>query len=419
MVKVLVIGQGGREHAIVKSLAQAPSVAEIHVIPGSEGMSREALCHPLDWRKTEELIGFCLRTEIDFVFIGPEDPLVEGLAEKLRDRGILAIGPNQEAAQLEGSKIYAKTFMEQAGVPTARYAIVNSVASVREASSKFAPPFVLKADGLAAGKGVFICKTLEDLLEKSADLFEKKIFGEAGAQALLEEFQAGWELSYLVLTNGRDAQALPLAQDHKRLRDGDEGLNTGGMGTVAPLKIDEMLRGRIEEDIVDPSIRLLEKKGLVYRGILFIGLMITPDGPKVIEYNVRLGDPETQVILPLLDIDTGTLFHELARGRLLPFQPRQVHAACVIMAAEGYPENPVKGTVIEGDLQTDSPIGYFVHAGTKKNPDGNWVTNGGRVLGAVGLGSNLKEALKSAYAQSEKARWSGLQKRSDIGKKIL
>lgn len=418
-MKVLIIGQGGREHALVKSLARAPSVSEIHVVPGNDGMSREALCHPLDWRETETLIGFCIRTEIDFVFIGPEDPLVEGLAEKLRERGILAVGPNQEAARLEGSKIFAKTFMEQAGVPTAPFAIVESVEATLAAAKNFTPPYVLKADGLAAGKGVFICKTLPELEESARDLFERRTLGSAGAQALLEQFQPGWELSYLVLTNGHASRALPIAQDHKRLRDHDEGPNTGGMGTVAPLVIDATLRARIEKEIVAPSIRLLEQKGLVFRGVLFIGLMITENGPTVLEYNVRFGDPETQVILPLLDVDAGLLFHELACGRLMDFNLRQMHSACVIEAAEGYPDQPVKGTPIVGDLSDESATAYFIHAGTKRSNEGGWLVNGGRVLGAVGLGSSMREAVSAAYSQSSKARWKGQQKRGDIGQKVL
>jgi phosphoribosylamine--glycine ligase len=418
-MKVLVIGQGGREHAFVKALARSPSVTEIHALPGNDGIAREALCHKLDWRDTEALIGLCVRTEIDYVFIGPEDPLVDGLAERLRERGILVVGPNREAAQLEGSKIFAKTFMAESGVPTAAFEIVDSVASVKSALPKFTPPYVLKADGLAAGKGVFICKTEAELLKNASDLFEKKILGSAGDRALLEQFQPGWEMSYILLTNGRESRALPVAQDHKRLLDGDEGPNTGGMGTVAPLDVDPTLRARIETEIVAPTLRLIETKGLVFRGILFIGLMITEEGPTVLEFNTRFGDPETQVILPLIDGDVGQLFAQLARGHLVPFGTRQMHAACVVLAAEGYPDHPVKGTLIEGDLQSESASTYFVHAGTKKDSEGRWTVQGGRVIGAVGCGTNIREAVKGAYAQSEKIRWHGMQKRGDIGKRFL
>jgi phosphoribosylamine--glycine ligase len=265
---------------------------------------------------------------------------------------------------------------------------------------------------------VFICKTREDLLEKSRELFDKKILGNAGSRALLEQFQPGWELSYLVLTNGREWRTLPLAQDHKRLRDGDEGPNTGGMGTVAPLHIPTNLREQIETKIVAPSIALMEKKSMIFRGILFIGIMVTADGPMVLEYNTRFGDPETQVILPLIDGDVGKIFAELARGKLLPVSTREMSAACVIMAAEGYPDSPVKGVPLEGDLDFESTNNYFIHAGTKRQGDGRWVTNGGRVLGAMGFGSSTKEAIECAYKTAAKVTWTGMQMRSDIGSKV-
>ncbi len=417
-MKVLVIGQGGREHALVHALSQCSSVTDIHAIPGSSGMSREALCHDMDWRKSNELIEFCLRTEIDFVMIGPEDPLVEGLSDRLRERGILVVGPSAEAAQLEGSKIFAKKFMQEAKVPTAACEIVSSWADVQNVVSKFTPPYVLKADGLAAGKGVFICKTLAELEAAAKDLFENKILGDAGNQALLEQFMPGWELSYLILTNGKSWQTLPLAQDHKRLQDGDQGPNTGGMGTVAPLKIDDSLREQIEKQIVAPSVAHLQEKNYLYRGILFIGVMVTEQGPQVLEFNCRFGDPETQVILPLVDGDLGVLLKELAQGKLQPIKQKKLFASCVVMAAPGYPMNPEKNLAIEGDLSKATEMSYFLHAGTKKDSDGRWLTKGGRVLNAVGLGSSIQESLANAYEQSNQVRWMGLQKRNDIGSKV-
>lgn len=414
-MKVLVIGGGGREHAIVKALSRSPKVTEIHAIPGNDGMAREALCHPLDWKNTDSLIQFCLRTEIDYVFIGPDDPVVDGLAERLRERGILTVGPNKEAAQLEGSKIAAKRFMAEASVPTAAFVEVDSVESLKRHLHSFTPPYVLKADGLAAGKGVFICKTVEDLLQAGRSLFEKKSLGAAGERALLEQFQPGWELSYFVLTNGHSHVSLPVAQDHKRLRENNEGPNTGGMGTVAPLALSEELRQRIEKEVVEPTVKTLEAKGLIYRGVIFLGLMITEKGPQLLEYNVRFGDPETQVLLPLIEGDCGEIFLQLSRGELQPIRTKSLHSACVILAAEGYPDAPVKGTPIEGNLFDESSSSYFIHAGTKKTPEGSWVVNGGRVLGAVGLGSTREEALKNAYAQAGKVKWKGLQMRQDIG----
>lgn len=418
-MKILVIGQGGREHAIVKALAQSPKVSQIHLIPGNDGMAREAMCHAVDWRDTQAVVDLCLRTEVDYVFIGPEDPLVDGLADRLRERGILCVGPNRGAALLEGSKIAAKTFMEEAGVPTARFAVVDSVAAVEGALPSFTPPYVLKADGLAAGKGVFICKTKEQLLEASRDLFERRTLGASGERALLEQFQPGWELSYLILTNGQEWVSLPVAQDHKRLADGDEGPNTGGMGTLAPLPLDAELRARIEESVVKPTVRHLGHRGDVYRGVVFIGLMITEDGPTVLEYNTRFGDPETQVILPLLEGDWAQVFHDLARGKVAPLQWKSVHACCVVLAAEGYPDRVVKGTRIEGDLTAEGPSSYFIHAGTKKTAEGTWVVNGGRTLGAVGIGRDASEAIRLAYEQAKKVFWQGIQSRSDIGKRWL
>ncbi|MGE3760094.1 MAG: phosphoribosylamine--glycine ligase, partial [Pseudobdellovibrionaceae bacterium] len=304
-MKVLVLGSGGREHALVKALNQSPSVTEVHVIPGNAGMTREALCHSLDWKNTEEIIKFCNRTEIDYVMVGPEDPLVAGIGDLLRERGILVVGPSREGAQLEGSKIFAKEFMIEAKVPTAPYFIVESVEQTLKAAKDFPAPYVLKADGLAAGKGVFICKTLEDLKAAATDLFEKRILGAAGSRALLEKFMPGWELSFLVLTNGSSYEVLPLAQDHKRLSDGDQGPNTGGMGTVAPLKISAGLREQIENQIIKPSVQLMDQKNLIFSGVLFVGIMVTEQGAQVLYFNTRFGDPETQVILTLLEGDWG------------------------------------------------------------------------------------------------------------------
>lgn len=415
-MKVLVLGQGGREHALVHQLAHSPSVNEVHVAPGNDGMKQHALCHEWDWKDTSRIIDFCLRTEIELVLIGPEDPLVDGLADRLRERGLLVVGPGSEGAQMEGSKIFAKEIMSEAKVPTAKYALVNSVMSCLNEAKNFTPPYVLKADGLCAGKGVVICKTLDELKTAAADFFEKKIFGKAGERAILEQFTPGWELSYLVLTNGQDFQALPIAQDHKRLKNNDEGPNTGGMGTVAPLKIDENLRARIENEIVKPTIATLQKRGIVYRGFIFFGIMVTESGPSLLEYNCRLGDPETQVVLPLLQNDFGQLMKDLAMGKLQALQFRPLHATCVVMAAPGYPMNPQKGVPIEGDVLAGTASSYFLVAGAKRLPQA-WQTNGGRVLCAIGLGSTRNEAIEKAYAQARHVTWAGLQFREDIGKK--
>jgi phosphoribosylamine--glycine ligase len=416
-MKILVIGQGGREHALVRAFAMSPSVSEVHVLPGSDGMSKEALCHSIDWRDFEAVVQFCVKNEISFVFVGPEDPLVSGLCDFLRERGILAVGPSKEAAQLEGSKVFAKHFMQDAKIPTAFFEEVYSVNDVVRLSGRFTPPYVLKADGLAAGKGVFICKTLDELKMCAEDLFDRQTLGAAGAKAILEQYTPGWELSYLIVTNGTEFQTLPLSQDHKRLLDGDEGPNTGGMGTVAPVKISEELQSQIEEKIIKPTLQQLQQRHFIYRGVLYFGLMINEKGPSLLEYNCRFGDPETQVILPLLDGDIGHVFREVALGKCPPLKTKNIFASCVVMAAPGYPNLPEKGVQIEGDIESQSNSSYFIHAGTKAT-NHTWTTNGGRVLCALGLGSTLQESLLLAYTQSNKVKWRGLQKRHDIGAKF-
>lgn len=419
-MKVLVVGQGGREHALVRALRSSPSVVEVHALSGNDGMERIARCHhAVSWEKFDDVNALIRREGIDLVVVGPEVPLAGGLSDALRAQGVVVFGPSAEAARLESSKVFSKEFMIEAGVPTARSEVVASVEDVRRAAVRFVPPYVLKADGLAAGKGVVICKTMEELEAAARDFFVKRIFrgpeSDAGSCALLEEFSPGYEVSYLVLTNGRDFEPLIPAQDHKRLRDGDEGPNTGGMGVVAPMPLDAALRERIDDEIARPVIRHLEKRGLLYRGVLYIGLMITPSGPSVIEFNVRFGDPEAQVILPLLEGDWAQVFKRIALGELPRLQWKTMASACVVLAAEGYPDNPVKGAVISGDPLSGSESRYFLHAGTKFDSSRGWTTAGGRVLNAIGLGATVSEALSNAYAQAQEVSWPGLQLRRDIG----
>jgi phosphoribosylamine--glycine ligase len=413
-MRVIVFGAGGREHALVKALAASPSVSEVHAVPGSDGIALEALCHavdPLDFTRLGALLD---RFSFDLAVIGPEAYLDKGLGDFLRSKGIPTVGPGQTAARLESSKSFAKKFMVESGVPTAAFAEVSSAEDVEAAALKFKPPYVLKLDGLAAGKGVFICSTIEELQEKADQVFRRKSFGSAGKQALLEEFQSGEELSCLVLTNGSEFEILPLMQDHKRLKDKDEGPNTGGMGVVGPLKISEDLKNELVEKVVRPSVKGLERMGLDFKGVLFIGVMMTAKGPSVLEYNVRFGDPEAQGIMPLLDGDWGLVLKDLARGKLESLKWKPLYSACVVLAAPGYPEQPEKGVRIEGDLDHQTPSSYFLHAGTVYQ-DKFWVTQGGRVLNAVGVGFSLEEALKKAYAQAEAVRFRGLQMRKDLG----
>jgi len=404
---------------LVKAFQLSPTVTEVHVIPGSDGMAQESICHKdLDWRDFEKVIQFCTRLGIDFVMVGPEDPLVAGLCDALRERGIHSVGPDRDAAQLEGSKIFAKQFMAEAGIPTSPFQIVQSVEETLEASAFFTPPYVLKADGLCAGKGVFICKTKEELRAAAEKLFVQKIFSEAGARALLEQFIPGYEVSYLILTNGEESATLPMAQDHKRLLDGDQGPNTGGMGTLAPVALSDSLRRQIETDIVAPIVRQLGQRQFVYRGVLFIGLMITEKGPQVLEFNTRFGDPETQVILPLLDHDVAQLFLALSKGEVQKIKVKSLAATCVIMAARGYPESPEKGHPIQGLNEPNDPNSWVIHSGTLKK-EGQYFTHGGRVVGCVGVGTTLEISRQEAYRLTERISWEGSHFRHDIGAQLL
>lgn len=418
-MNILVIGSGGREHALIKSFRKSNRVQKIFASPGREGFSPESEAVYLDWKKPEQIIEFCKTKSIDFVFIGPEEPLVLGLADELRNANILTIGPGKSAAQLEGSKVQSKNFMNEANIPTAFSVIVSSVTEVKKSLHLFTPPYVLKADGLCAGKGVFICQSEHELIDRAAALFEQKILGEAGRSALLEQFSPGWELSYLVVTNGEKHFTLPLAQDHKRLLAGNEGPNTGGMGAVAPLQIDSNLRKTIENKIVLPTLKQIQKNNWVYRGVIFIGIMVTPEGPSVLEYNVRFGDPETQVILPLIENDTADFFYQLAQGLLSELVINQKSAACVVLAAEGYPDSPIKGQPLAETLnvalklQTQSE-GYVLHAGTKKE-NAHFVSDGGRVINCVGIGDSMDQAILRAYKIVDSSVGKGLIFRKDIG----
>lgn len=417
-MRFLVVGQGGREHALVRALKSSPSVTEVHAVSGSAGMAQEAICHPFSLNDLSEWDSLLKKQSFDCVVVGPEVPLADGLADYLRAKGIATIGPNQMAAKLEASKVFAKEFMVSAGVPTARHVLVDSLSSCLESAKQFEAPYVLKVDGLAAGKGVFICKHGQELEVAAKAIFVERIFGDAGSKALLEEFQAGEEISYLVLTNGREFQPLPVSQDHKRLLDGDQGPNTGGMGVVGPVEIDDGLRARIHSEIVEPTLRQISGMGLLYRGVLYFGIMVTKNGPSLLEYNVRFGDPEAQVILPLFAGDWGAVFLRLANGELEHLNWKPLSATCVVLAAPGYPEQPALGVPISGDLSAQTASSYFLHAGTRLE-QGIWQTVGGRVLNAVGIDATLTGAIKAAYQRARSVQWPGMRMRSDIGKKQI
>ena len=345
-MRVLVVGKGGREHAIVRGLASGKMAAEIYALPGNPGMV-QAECHNISPSDSAAVVQFCSEKNIDLVVIGPEDPLAEGLSDILRDQGFTVFGPDQRAAQLEASKIASKQFMKKYNIPTAPFAEVASVDDVKAVVKDFTAPYVLKADGLAAGKGVFICPTEEDLLEKAALIFEQDHLGKAGHQAIVEQFQEGYELSYFILTNGTQYVSLPLAQDHKKLSRGDQGPNTGGMGTVAPMTLSVMDQQRIAAEVLERTVAGFKKEDFLYRGVVFIGLMMTEDGPQVLEYNIRFGDPETQVLFPLLDGDWGEVLMTIAKGEIPLVTWKKAFTSCVVVAAENYPGSPVKGFSIE------------------------------------------------------------------------
>jgi phosphoribosylamine--glycine ligase len=411
-MKILVIGSGGREHALVKHFAEAASVTKVFASPGNPGMKSQADLVTMNVRDHRQVVQFCNSQKIDFVFIGPEEPLVDGLADTLRNNQIRAIGPSKNAAQLEGSKIFAKKFMQDGNVKTADAVIVSSVDETLAAAETHQAPYVLKADGLAAGKGVFICKNLNELKVAAEDLFVHQKLGEAGQTALLEKNLAGHELSYLVLTNGFAFQTLPLAQDHKRLFDDNLGPNTGGMGTVAPLKISEQLNTQIIKKIIEPSIEQLKKEKMVFRGILFVGVMVVNNEPYALEYNVRFGDPETQVILPLIENDLGRLFFRLANGELDSIITKDMNAFCIVNAAPGYPDQVQKNVPLE--LPANENEAYILQAGTREL-NGQLVSSGGRVLNIVALDSDFEKARMKAYELNDKIKFDGRQFRTDLG----
>ena len=422
-MNVLVIGKGGREHALIRAFQNSSSVNHVYSFPSREGFGARALLEKEDSIVGAlDLVPILKQKDIHLIVIGPEKELVSGWSDTFREHGFEVFGPSQKASQLEGSKIFSKEFMERAKVPTAHYAIVQSVDEVMEKASQFSAPYVLKADGLAAGKGVFICADLKELKENSTQLFEKKVFGKAGEKALLEEFHKGYEISVLVLTNGKDYQALPLAQDFKKRDEGNRGLNTGGMGAIAPIKKDPKLWKTIEESIIKPTISQIQKEDLFYRGVLYIGLMISNEkGPQVLEYNVRFGDPECQILIPLIKKDAGILFSEVARGEISELDFYDQHYCCVVLAEKGYPQNPKKGIIIPSQVHGKDLLktsgkdnNYFLHCGTKKEKD-QWVVDGGRVLNAIGKGSSLKEAIKQAYDLVDQLPDLSLYYRKDIG----
>ena len=419
-MKVCVIGNGGREHALAWRLSISPSVTKVYAIPGSAAMSDCAELVGIDWQQSDHLISFLKDNQVDLVVVGPEAPLVAGLADTLNKAGIPVFGPSKAAAQLEGSKVFAKDLMKKYNIPTAAYGVFHKVDEAKEFISQTGAPIVVKADGLAAGKGVVVAMTIEEANSAVEDMLSGNRFGEAGSTVVIEEFMEGEEASLLAFVDGKTVVPMIASQDHKRIFDGDKGPNTGGMGTYAPAPVlTDALRDEAMKTILEPMVAAMENEGMPYVGCLYAGLMITPQGPKVVEFNARFGDPETQVVLPLLDSDLGQIMMACATGTLTAdmVKWKDSSAACVILASEGYPETSSKGDVIHGDIkQHDTTIVF--HSGTKLIGD-KYVTNGGRVLGVVGLGKDLRTALDRAYGRIEHIDFEGMQYRTDIGAKAF
>ena len=419
-MKVCVIGSGGREHALAWRLSISPSVTKVYAIPGSTAMSDCAELVGIDWERSDHLIRFLKDNQVDLVVVGPEAPLVAGLADVLNKAGISVFGPSKAAAQLEGSKVFAKDLMKKYNIPTAAYGVFHKVDEAKEFIAQTGTPIVVKADGLAAGKGVVVAMTTEEANAAVEDMLSGNRFGDAGSTVVIEEFMEGEEASLLAFVDGKTVVPMIASQDHKRIFDGDKGPNTGGMGTYAPAPVlTDALRDEAMKTILEPMVEAMQKEGMPYVGCLYAGLMITLQGPKVVEFNARFGDPETQVVLPLLDSDLGQIMMACATGTLTTdmVKWKDSSAACVILASKGYPETASKGDIIYGDIkQYDTTIVF--HSGTKLVGD-EYVTNGGRVLGVVGLGKDLRTALDRAYGRIEHIDFEGMQYRTDIGAKAF
>ena len=420
-MKVLIVGSGGREHAIAWKVAQSPRVEKIYCAPGNAGIEEYAQCVDIGAMEFEKLAAFAKEEQIDLTVIGMDDPLVGGVVDVFEREGLRVFGPRKNAAVLEGSKAFSKDLMKKYGIPTAAY---ENFTDPKEAlayleTAKF--PIVLKADGLALGKGVLICQNLEEAKAGVREIMEDKKFGSAGNTMVIEEFMTGREVSVLSFVDGKTIKTMTSAQDHKRAMDGDQGLNTGGMGTFSPSpfytpEVDAFCR----EHIYQPTVDAMAKEGRPFKGVIFFGLMLTADGPRVLEYNARFGDPEAQVVLPRMKNDIVDVFEACIDGTLdqVDLQFEDNAAVCVVLASEGYPVSYEKGYPIRGLENFKDRDGYYVfHAGTKKK-DGQIVTNGGRVLGVVAKGEDLKKARANAYEAINLVEFDNKYYRHDIGKAI-
>ena len=420
-MKVLIVGSGGREHAIATSVAKSPKVDKIYCAPGNAGIGQIAECVPIGAMEFDKLVAFAKEQAIDLTIVGMDDPLVGGLVDALEAEGLRAFGPRKNAAILEGSKAFSKDLMKKYNIPTAAYETFDNADAALKYLETADFPIVLKADGLALGKGVLICNTLEEAKEGVKSIMLDKQFGTAGNRMVIEEFMTGREVSVLSYVDGKTIKTMTSAQDHKRAKDGDQGLNTGGMGTFSPSpfytpEVDDFCKKYIYQATVDA----MAAEGREFKGIIFFGLMLTPKGPRVLEYNARFGDPEAQVVLPRMKNDIIEVMEACIDGKLdqIDLQFEDNAAVCVVLASDGYPEKYDKGFEIKGLDTFKDKDGYYVfHAGTKFDGD-KIVTNGGRVLGVVAKGENLKAARANAYKATEWIDFANKYKRNDIGKAI-
>lgn len=415
-MKVLVIGSGGREHAICLKLKESPLVDKLYCAPGNAGIAEIAEIVPIKAMELDKITAYAKENAIDLVFVAPDDPLAAGLVDMLEAEGVKAFGPRKNAAIIEGSKAFSKEFMKRHGIPTAGYATFDEYGSARayiEKAEDF--PIVLKADGLALGKGVIICADRDSALKALDDMMLSKVFGGAGSTVVIEEFLTGREMTVLAFTDGKCVRCMPASQDHKKAYDGDKGLNTGGMGAFAPTPVyTEEIERETLENIVYPTIKGLNEEGRTFKGVIYFGLMATPKGVKVIEYNARFGDPETQVVLPLLDSDLMEIVLAVTEERLdtVDIKWKRGASLTVVAASGGYPENVIKGYPITlGEFSSDL---ILYHAGTAYK-DGALVTNGGRVFALTALGKDIADARRKVYAEIDKISFKDMRYRKDIG----
>ena len=423
-MNILIVGGGGREHAVVKALKKNKKVEKIYALPGNGGIAKEegAECFPIKATDLDGIVAFAETHQIDFAAITQDDPLVMGCVDRLEELGIPCFGPTKAAAIIEGSKVYSKDLMKKYGIPTAASETFTDAKAAKEYLKTCDYPTVVKADGLAAGKGAIIVESYEEAEKTVDDIMVKKVFGASGNKILIEEFLTGPEVSVLSFTDGKVIVPMVSSMDHKRAKDNDEGLNTGGMGTVAPNPYyTEEVQKECMEKIFLPTVKALNKEGRTFKGCIFFGLMLTPKGAKVIEYNCRFGDPETQVVLPLLDADLVDIFEAVYNGTLadIDIKWKNECCSCVVMASGGYPKSYPKGLEMSGMDENGQVDGVFVyHAGTKY-ADGKFYTNGGRVIGVTATGETLQAALDKSYAAVKKISFENAHYRTDIGKRAL